>query len=127
MFQTGGWLMTQAQATRIVLAARPNGKPVLTDFRIEKTVVPKPGGDDLKDSVAYTMREILSKSLTLRGFINFDFVEHYPDFLKEVGDAVRSSKIKYREDIVEGIDNAPQAFIGMLEGRNFGKLIIKVS
>jgi len=83
--------------------------------------------DDVKNSAAATMREILTKSLTLRGFINYDFIEHFPDFLAEVGDALSKGKIKYREDIVEGIENAPQAFMGMLEGRNYGKSIIKVS
>jgi NADPH-dependent curcumin reductase CurA len=83
--------------------------------------------EDLKNSVATTMRQVLSKSLTLRGFINFDFLDHYPDFLAQVGTAVQNGKIKYREDIVEGIENAPRAFIGMLGGSNFGKLIIKVS
>jgi NADPH-dependent curcumin reductase len=39
---------------------------------------------------------------------------------------VRSGQLKYREDIVEGIDNAPSAFIGLLQGKNFGKLIIKL-
>jgi NADPH-dependent curcumin reductase CurA len=39
---------------------------------------------------------------------------------------VRSGQLKYREDIVEGIDNAPEAFIGLLQGKNFGKLIIKL-
>ena len=80
-----------------------------------------------KNSAASTMREVLSKSLTLRGFIYSDLLEYYPDFLAEVGDALRDGKIKYREDIVEGIENAPEAFIGMLDGRNYGKLIIKVS
>ena len=83
--------------------------------------------EDLKNSVAATMRQVLSKSLTLRGFIIFDFLDYYPDFLAQVENAMRSGKIKYREDIVEGIENAPRAFIGMLEGHNFGKLIIKVS
>lgn len=82
---------------------------------------------DTKYSGAALMRQILIKSLTVRAFINFDFVEYYPDFLKQVGEGIRSGKIKYREDIVEGIENAPKAFMGMLEGRNFGKLIIKVT
>lgn len=83
--------------------------------------------EDLKNSVAATMRQVLSKSLIIRGFIYLDFLDNHPDFLTLVGHAVQSGKIKYREDIVEGIENAPKAFIGMLEGRNFGKLIIKVS
>jgi NADPH-dependent curcumin reductase CurA len=78
------------------------------------------------DQLPGTMREILSKSLTLRGFINYDFAELYPDFLEEVGAGVRSGAIRYREDIVEGLANAPEAFMGMLEGRNFGKLLVKV-
>lgn len=57
----------------------------------------------------------------------YDFFDSYPDFLAKVGNAIQSGKIKYREDIVEGLENAPKAFMGMLEGRNFGKLIVKVS
>jgi NADPH-dependent curcumin reductase len=83
--------------------------------------------EDLKNSVAATMRQVLSKSLTIQGFINYDFPDYYPDFLAQVGNAVQNGKIKYLEDIVEGIENAPRAFIGMLKGSNFGKLIIKVT
>jgi NADPH-dependent curcumin reductase CurA len=83
--------------------------------------------EDLKNSVAATMRQVLFKSLTIQGFIVYDFLDSYPEFLTQVGNAVQSGKIKYREDIVEGIENAPRAFMGMLEGRNFGKLIVKVS
>jgi len=82
--------------------------------------------EDLKNSVAYTMRLVLTKSLTIRGFINSDFLEYYPDFLEMVGNAIKSGEIKYKEDIVEGIEKAPKAFIGMLEGNNFGKLIVKI-
>jgi NADPH-dependent curcumin reductase CurA len=75
-----------------------------------------------------TMRAILSKSLTVRGFINYEFTaEHHDAFLREVGAGVADGTIRYREDIVEGLQNAPAAFIGMLEGRNFGKLIVRVS
>jgi NADPH-dependent curcumin reductase CurA len=74
-----------------------------------------------------TMRAVLTKSLTLRGFINYDFAaEHFVDFLREVGDGVASGRFRYREDIVDGLENAPEAFIGMLEGRNFGKLLVRV-
>ena len=69
-----------------------------------------------------TMREVLSKSLTLRGFINYEFAaEHYPTFLRTVSAAIADGRIRYREDIIEGLENAPAAFIGMLEGRNFGE------
>ena len=73
------------------------------------------------------MREILSKSLTLRGFINSEFAaQYYDEFLREVGAGIADGRIRYREDIVDGLENAPEAFIGMLEGHNFGKLIIRV-
>ena len=78
------------------------------------------------DRLAATMREILSRSLTIRGFINYDFAEYFPDFLSEVGGAVAAGQIKYCEDIVDGLENAPEAFIGMLAGRNFGKLLIRL-
>jgi len=79
------------------------------------------------DRLPATMRDILSKSLTVRGFINYDFSELFPEFLREVGAGIRSGEIRYKEDIVDGLENAPNAFIGMLEGRNFGKLIIRIA
>ena len=82
---------------------------------------------DVADRLPATMWEILSKSLTVRGFINYDFAaEHYPAFLREVGTGIANGRIRYREDFVEGLDRAPEAFIGMLEGRNFGKLIVRM-
>jgi NADPH-dependent curcumin reductase CurA len=73
------------------------------------------------------MRQILSKSLTLRGFIYYEFAsEHYADFLREVGAAIADGRIRYREDIVDGLEKAPEALIGMLDGRNFGKVIVRV-
>jgi len=86
-----------------------------------------PPGDGT-DRLPATMRQILSKRLTIRGFIYYDFAaELYADFLREVGAGLAASRIRYREDIVDGLENAPGAFIGMLEGRNFGKLIVRVT
>jgi NADPH-dependent curcumin reductase CurA len=85
------------------------------------------GKEDGTDRLPATMREILSKSLTLRGFINYEFAaEHYPAFLHDVGTGIADGRIRYREDFVDGLENAPKAFIGMLEGQNFGKLIVRV-
>jgi NADPH-dependent curcumin reductase CurA len=74
-----------------------------------------------------TMRAILTRSLTLRGFINYEFADQYPEFLAKIGPLVADGTIRYREDIVDGLENAPLAFMGMLEGRNFGKLIVRVA
>ncbi|WP_062985391.1 NADP-dependent oxidoreductase [Nocardia anaemiae] len=70
---------------------------------------------------------ILTKSLTVRGFIQSEFVrEMYKDFLREMSGWIAEDRVRYREDIVEGLEHAPEAFIGMLEGRNFGKLVVRV-
>lgn len=76
-------------------------------------------GDDT-DRLPATMREILSKSLTLHGFINSEFAgQYYDEFLHEVGAGIADGRIRYREEIVDSLDKAPEAFIGMLDGRNF--------
>jgi NADPH-dependent curcumin reductase CurA len=83
-----------------------------------------PPGPDLTPRL---MRAILTKRLTLRGFIIFDFFPRFAEFERDVGAWVRAGKIKYREDVVEGLDAAPQAFIGLLKGKNFGKLLVRVA
>jgi NADPH-dependent curcumin reductase CurA len=84
---------------------------------------PPPG----PDRVPGLMRAVLSKRLTLRGFIVYDFSEDIPDFEREMTAWVRDGKVRYREDVVEGLENAPEAFIGLLKGDNFGKLVIHVA
>jgi NADPH-dependent curcumin reductase len=75
-----------------------------------------------------TMRAVLTKSLTLRGFINVEFAaEHYSAFLKTVSAGLADGRIRHREDITEGLENAPAAFMGLLEGRNFGKALVRVA
>jgi len=74
-----------------------------------------------------TSLAVLRRSLLIRGFLNSEFVvEHYGAFLGEIVPLVASGRIRYREHIVEGLEAAPRAFIGMLEGRNFGKSLVKV-
>jgi NADPH-dependent curcumin reductase len=77
---------------------------------------------------AETMLTVLRRSVLIRGFINTEFAaDHYDSFLKELSPLVRSGNIRYREDIAEGLEAAPSAFIDMLAGRNFGKALIRVS
>jgi len=85
------------------------------------------GQGDGTDGLPATMHAMLSKRLTLRGFIYTEFAaQHYAAFLREVGAGIADGRIRYREDIVDGLEQAPAAFLGMLEGRNFGKLIVRV-
>ena len=79
------------------------------------------------DRLPRLMRDILSKRLTIRGFIQYDFKDQQPQFEKEMKAWLAEGKVKYVEDVVDGLENAPEAFIGLLEGKNFGKLVIKVS
>lgn len=73
------------------------------------------------------MGTILRKRLRMQGFIIFDDYGHrLGEFLQQMGAWVQEGRIKYREDRVEGLENAPQAFIGLLQGKNFGKLVVRV-
>jgi NADPH-dependent curcumin reductase len=84
-----------------------------------------PNGPDLLPA---TLRSILTKSLTLRGFINTEFVpEHFADFLRVVSAGLADGSIRHREDVVDGFENAPAAFMGMLRGKNFGKMLVRVA
>ena len=67
------------------------------------------------------------KRLRIQGFIVSDHAALRPEYLAMAAPLVRVGRLKYREDIVDGIDNAPAAFIGLLQGKaNFGKLIVKL-
>jgi NADPH2:quinone reductase len=82
---------------------------------------------DRKDRLPGFFSLVLSKSLTVRGFIQNEFVpEMHEDFLTEASAWVRDGRLRYREDVVDGLENAPEAFIGMLQGKNFGKLLVRV-
>jgi len=70
---------------------------------------------------------ILISRAVIQGFIVSDHADRAPAFFQEVAPLVRSGRIKYREDIADGLDAAPNAFIGLLEGRNFGKALVRVS
>jgi NADPH-dependent curcumin reductase CurA len=73
------------------------------------------------------MFTVLRKRLLVRGFIVSDFAARQGDFLRDAAAWIRDGKLKYREDVVEGLERAPHAFLGLLEGRNFGKLVVKVA
>jgi len=80
------------------------------------------------DRLGLLPRAILTRRIKMQGFIIFDdFGPRFGEFQQAMGDWVRAGKIKYREDLVEGLENAPAAFIGLLQGANFGKLVVRVS
>jgi NADPH-dependent curcumin reductase CurA len=70
---------------------------------------------------------LLTNRAVIHGFLVLDHFDRFGAFVHEVGAWVRNGDLRYREDVVDGLDAAPQAFIGLLEGRNFGKLLVRVS
>ncbi len=83
--------------------------------------------NDMQMGAGPDWRLLLIKRVTVTGFIVSDHAAEMDGFDKEVPAAVKAGKIKYREDVVKGIENAPEAFIGLLRGKNFGKLLVQVS
>jgi NADPH-dependent curcumin reductase CurA len=71
-------------------------------------------------------RTLLINRATVRGFIVSDHASRMGDFLADCSRWVREGKLKYREDVVVGLEKAPEAFIGLLQGKNFGKLLVRV-
>jgi NADPH-dependent curcumin reductase CurA len=69
---------------------------------------------------------LFTKRLTVRGFIISDHYDRYPEFLAEMGPWVRDGLVRHHETIVDGIENAPRAFLGLLEGANIGKMLVRV-
>jgi len=69
---------------------------------------------------------ILQSRLTIEGFIVSEHMEVWPEALKELATMVATGKLKYRESIAEGLASAPEAFLGLLKGRNFGKQLVKL-
>lgn len=81
-----------------------------------------------KDRLSVLTGLILSRRLTIKGFIIFEeYGDHYPEFLETMSKWVESGDVKTKEYIAEGLDNAPDAFVRMLNGDNFGKTVVKIA
>jgi len=78
------------------------------------------------DKLPGFLRTVLSRRIMVRGFIQFDFAERFPDFLRDMGGWLKNGQVRYREDVVQGLENAVTAFQGLLQGRNRGKLLVQV-
>ncbi|UWR91882.1 NADP-dependent oxidoreductase [Phaeobacter inhibens] len=80
------------------------------------------------DRMNYLMGQLLRKRITMRGFIVFDDFGHlYPEFAKQMTGWVQDGKVKYREEMIEGLEQAPAAFVGLLRGEAFGKRVIHLA
>ena len=73
------------------------------------------------------LRPLLVKRALIKGFLVGDYQHRFNDFSHDISGWLKSAQLKYKEDVVDGLENAPAAFIGLLRGDNFGKLIVKVN
>ncbi|MQA63191.1 MAG: zinc-binding dehydrogenase [Actinophytocola sp.] len=120
-FENVGGPVTEAVMRRLNTFARMPVCGLVSQYNLTEA---PPGPDRLPGF----FRQVLTKSLTVRGFIQTEFVaEHHDEFLREMSGWVRDGSVRYRQDVVAGLTNAPEAFRGLLAGRNFGKLLVRVS
>ena len=84
-------------------------------------------GYDGEPMVLNNLRTFLTMRLSMRGFIVSEHPEFWPQGLQELGELVASGKLKFRESVADGLAAAPEAFIGLLKGKNFGKQLVKLS
>lgn len=86
------------------------------------------GLPDGPDRLPLLMGHILRKRMTFRGFIVFDDFGHlYPEFARQMTEWVEQGRIRYREEVIEGLEQAPRAFIGLLRGEAFGKRVVRLT
>jgi NADPH-dependent curcumin reductase CurA len=79
------------------------------------------------DHAPALLMAVLRQRLTLQGFIIFDHYQRMPDFQRDVSGWLREGRIKYREQEIVGLEQAPRGLMGMLQGENFGKLVVRVA
>ena len=119
-FENVGGKVFEAVAPLLTMFSRV---PVCGLISHYNDTAPPPG----PNLVPQLLMRILVNRITFRGFIVRDYANQSVDFLRHTSNWLRDGKIKYREDVIEGLENAPGGLIGLLKGRNFGKLVVRVS
>ena len=83
-----------------------------------------PGGGDRTPALLST---VLRWRIRIQGFIVLDHYARYPAFYKDMSGWLRAGSVRYREEVIDGLERAPRALMGLLKGENFGKLVVRVS
>ena len=78
------------------------------------------------DRTPALLSTVLRWRIRIQGFIIFDHYHRIPAFTRDMSEWLRAGRVRYREEVIEGLENAPRAFIGLLNGENFGKLVVRV-
>ena len=108
----------------VIPLLNPNARMPVCGLVSQYNATALPAGPDRMN---WLMGQILRKKIKVQGFIIFDDFGHlYSEFASEMSAWIESGKIKYREEIIDGLENAPEAFVGLLKGENFGKRVIRV-
>jgi NADPH-dependent curcumin reductase CurA len=106
----------------VIPLLNPNARVPVFGLVSQYNATELPAGSDRMN---WLMGQILRKKIKMQGFTIFDDFGHlYPEFAKEMAAWIASGKIKYREEIIDGLKNAPSAFVGLLRGENYGKRVI---
>jgi NADPH-dependent curcumin reductase CurA len=108
----------------VIPQLNPNARMPVCGLISQYNATELPAGPDRMN---WLMGQILRKKIKVQGFIIFDDFGHlYQEFAAEMGPWIETGKIKYREDMIDGLENAPAALIGLLNGENFGKRVIRI-
>jgi len=120
VFENVGAFMLEALLPHLNL----NAQIVVSGIMSQITATVPPAGPD---RVPDLLRAVLYQTLTIRGFALPDYLGSFPKFIAEVGPWVADGRVKYTEDIVDGFEAIPSAFIKIFEGRALGKVIAKIA
>lgn len=96
--------------------------PVCGTIAVDRNLAPPQGRDRMQTLLA----TVLVKQLILRGFLFTEFADMADDFHRDMTSWMQSGALRYKEHIVDGLENAPEAFLGLFTGANFGKLLVRV-
>ncbi len=120
-FENVGGAVFEAVLPRLNVHARIPLCGIIASYNADKL----PEGSN---RVPLVQSVLLQKRIRMQGFIILDhYATRFAAFRRDMGEWAAAGKVKLREDFVEGLEHAPQAFIGLLEGRNFGKLVVRVA
>ena len=119
-FENVGGAVLYAVLPLLNLAARIPVCGLIGWYNLDK---PPPGGD----RTPQLLFTVLRQRLKVQGFIIFDHYQRVPAFQKDMRAWLQEGRVKYREQLIKGLENAPGGLIGLLQGENFGKLVVQVS
>jgi NADPH-dependent curcumin reductase len=119
-FESVGGAVLYAVAPLLNVGARVPLCGLIAWYNLDKL----PTGVDRTPALLST---VLRRRIRIQGFIIFDHHHRYPAFLKDMQGWLRDGRVKYREEIIAGLENAPRGLMGLLQGENFGKLVVRVS